>query len=70
MIGCFLDFYPDELVYSLLARYYDHAGYYVYRCAAEELFANPTCRPNPEFVNLYTDDAIKRSIESTNSGHP
>lgn len=58
MIGCFPDFYPDEIVYSLLARYYDHAGYLVYRCAAEELFVNPTCRPNPEFVNLYTADAL------------
>lgn len=58
MIGCFPDFYPDELVYSLLARYYDHTGYLVYRCAAEELFVNPTCRPNPEFVNLYTADAL------------
>ena len=58
MIGFFPKFYPDELVYSLLARYYDHAGYHVYRCAAEELFVNPACRPNPEFVNLYTDDAL------------
>lgn len=58
MIGFFPAFYPDELVYSLLARYYDHAGYLVYRCAAEELFANPSCRPNPEFLNLFTDDAL------------
>lgn len=59
MIGFFPDPYPDELVYSMLARYYDHAGYLVYRCAAEELFVNHTCRPNPEFVNLYTDDALR-----------
>ena len=58
MIGFFPHFYPDELVYSLLARYYDHTGYLVYRCAAEELFANSACRPNPAFINLYTDDAL------------
>ena len=27
MIGCFPDPYPDELVYSLLARYYAKSGY-------------------------------------------
>ena len=59
MIGFFPAIYPDELVYSLLARYYDQAGYHVYRCAAEELFVNPACRPNPEFINLYTDDALR-----------
>lgn len=58
MIGFFPNFYPDELVYSLLARYYDHSGYLTYRGVAEDLLDNATLRPNPEFLNRYTGEAL------------
>ena len=58
MIACFPEFYPNELLYSLLARYYDHSGHLTYRGAAADLLENTTHRPNPEFLNRYTDDAL------------
>ena len=36
MIGFMPDFYPDELVYSLLARYYQRSGYLAYIHAARD----------------------------------
>lgn len=54
MIVQFPEFYPDELVYSLLARYYTQSGYMRYTFAAEDLFQAKTVRPDPDFVNLYT----------------
>lgn len=51
MIVQFTSFYPDELVYSLLARYYVKSGYMRYTFAAQDLFASKTVRPNIEFVN-------------------
>ena len=38
MIGFFPEFYEDELLYSLLARYYIRSGYLNYVYAAEDLF--------------------------------
>lgn len=55
----FPSFYPDELVYSLLARYYQRSGYMRYVFAAEDLFQAKTVKPDIEFVNLYTDDALQ-----------
>lgn len=37
MIAQFPSFYPDELVYSILARYYTRTGYMRYIFAAEDL---------------------------------
>lgn len=54
MIGYFPEIYPDELIYSLLARFYVKAGYPYYWYAAEDLFQNKTVRPDIEFVNTYT----------------
>ena len=58
MISYFPDFYPDELVYSLLARYVAHSGYTNYIFAAEDLFHRRWGVPDIEFVNPYTDDAF------------
>ena len=41
MIAFFSDPYPDELVYSWLARFQLKAGYPGYIGAAEELFTSP-----------------------------
>ena len=58
MIACYPDFYEDELVYSLLARYFERTGYINYVSAAKDLFEKVNVRPDVEFVNKYTEDAI------------
>ena len=55
---CFPSPYPDELLYSLLARYYVKTGYTAYTFAAEELFQSKTIRPDMEFINAFTPDAF------------
>lgn len=62
MIAQFPDFFPDELVYSVLARYYMQSGYIRYTFAAEDLFQSKTVRPDIEFINLYTQDAMRMLI--------
>ena len=57
MIGFMPDFYPDELVYSLLARYYQRSGYLAYRYAAEELFMDPSARQDIYFLPRLTLEA-------------
>lgn len=58
MIAYFPEIYPDELLYSQLARYYVQSGYTAYRHAAEDLYINKTVRPNVEFLNKFSDDAL------------
>lgn len=50
--------YTDELLYSWFARYYIRSGYVSYRFVAEDLYVNPCTKPNPEFWNKLTDDAV------------
>lgn len=57
MMAWFPKIYPDELVYSLLARYYAHSGYTGYLSAAEELFAKPWVNPSVDFINTLTAEA-------------
>lgn len=59
MISYFPTPYPDELLYSQLARYYAKSGYMAYTYAAEELFTSKTVRPDMEFVNAFTPDALR-----------
>lgn len=59
MIAYFPAPYPDELLYSQLARYYIASGYMAYTFAAEELFQFRTVRPSLEFVNQFTPDALQ-----------
>lgn len=59
MIGYFPEIYPDELIYSLLARFYVKSGYLCYWYAAEDVFQNKTVRPDMEFVNAYTPTALQ-----------
>ena len=51
--------YPDELLYSQLARYYTKSGHMAYAFAAEELFASKTVRPDMDFINSYTPAAVQ-----------
>ena len=57
MISYFPQIYPDELLYSRLARYYYKSGYMAYIFAAEDLFTNRLVSPDIEFVNSYTQNA-------------
>lgn len=59
MIAYFPEIYPDELIYSLLARYYTKSGYPCYWYAAEDLFISKTVKPDIEFINKYTSAAIQ-----------
>lgn len=59
MIAYFPTIYPDELLYSQLARYYTKSGYMAYAFAAEDLFLSKTVRPDIEFVNAYTPAAVQ-----------
>lgn len=59
MIAFFPEIYPDELLYSLLARYHARSGYVRFTYAAADLFKNPSTHPDIEFINPYTDDTIK-----------
>lgn len=59
MIAYFPTIYPDELLYSQLARYYTKSGYMAYTFAAEELFISKTVRPDVEFLNTYTSATVE-----------
>ena len=64
MIGYFPDFYPDELVYSLLSRYHAENGYLGYISTAEDLFVNPWNLPDIDFLNLLSDDALMHMMRN------
>lgn len=51
MIAFFPEPYPDELVYSLLARYYVKAGYLAFQYAVEDLYIHKYTNPDVEFLN-------------------
>lgn len=59
MICYFPSIYPDELLYSQLARYYAKSGYLAYTFAAQDLYANKAVRPDIEFVNQFSPDALR-----------
>ncbi len=52
MITYFPDIYPDELVYSLLSRFYLQSGYLSYTYAAEDIYTYKQVRPDHEFINI------------------
>lgn len=64
MICCFPTVYSDELLYSWLARYYTRTGYIAYTYVAEELFTSKTGRPDVEFINTLTQDAVRMVTQS------
>ena len=59
MISYFPAIYPDELLYSQFARYYTKSGYMAYTYVAEELYVSKIVRPDMEFVNAFTPDALR-----------
>lgn len=51
MIPYFPDLYEDELVYSLLARFYQQCGYLSLRYAISDIYTYPNVRPDHYFIN-------------------
>ena len=58
MLGFFPQPYPDELLYSVLARYYVRSGYSNYVFAAEDLFQNRYVRPSFEYISPLNGEVI------------
>ena len=60
MIAFFPEAYPQEMLYSQLARYHSRSGYARYVFTAEDIFNHgKTVVPSIEFVNRYTEDAMQ-----------
>ena len=59
MIPFFPEPYPDELLYSLLARYYVKSGYLSFAYAVEDLYVHPYTRPDIEFINELRPEVLK-----------
>lgn len=57
MIGFLPEIYPDELVYSWLARYYCRTGYAAYIDAIADFYEKRTVRPDVEFINRLNKEA-------------
>ena len=55
----FPEIYPDELVYSLLARYYVKSGYLTLAYALEDLYVHKYTTPDTEFLNEFRPDVVK-----------
>ena len=65
MIAYFPTAYPDELLYSQLARYYTKSGYMAYTYAAEELYVSQIVQPDTlpllkEAIRQLQDDGTTR----------
>lgn len=59
MIGFMPEIYPDELIYSTLARYANRSGYLLNRAISEELFENSQIQPDILFLNRYKSEVIE-----------
>ncbi len=57
MIGFFPEIYPDELIYSWFARYYQRSGYSAYLDAIRDLYDREIIRPDVELINALSEDA-------------
>ena len=63
MISLFPSFYPDELLYSLLARYYVKTGYMALSYMIEELYVHKYTVPDIEFINEMKPEIVSRLTE-------
>lgn len=60
MIAFFPQIYPDELLYSQIARYHAHSGYSNLVFTMTDIYKNANLTlPSIEFVNQYTPDAMQ-----------
>ena len=60
MIGFFPEFYEDELLYSLLARYYVRSGYLNFVYAAQDLFQENMMTAEIEFISFLKETIWKQ----------
>lgn len=58
-IAYFPQIYPDELIYSVLARLYVHSGYPAYTFCAEDVFVNKRVRPDMELLNVMKPEILE-----------
>lgn len=65
MITFFPNFYPDELLYSLLSRYRLKSGYPAYIFAAEDLYENKLVKPDIEFLNPLKKEVLDILTKTT-----
>ena len=63
MLGFFPEPYPDELLYSVLARYYVRSGYSNYIFAADDLFQNRHVRPSFEYFPSLKYEVVSKLTE-------
>ena len=59
MPAFFPEVYPDELVYSLLARFYVKSGYLALTYALEDLYVHRYTTPDTEFLNEFRPDMVE-----------
>lgn len=59
MIAYFPVIYPDELLYSVVSRFYVKSGYENNSIAAKVIYKNPKALPDKEFCNTYTSELLK-----------
>ena len=59
-IAYFPEIYPDELMYSVLARYYVHSGYLYYKDAEHDLFYAKQGRVDKEFVKRLRPEIVEQ----------
>lgn len=64
-LGVFPQFYEDELVYSLFARYHVKRANISLRYTAEDLFGKQIVEIETEFLNKLTDDVISLLSKNT-----
>lgn len=62
MPAFFPEVYPDELVYSLLARFYVKSGYLALTYALEDLYIHRYTTPDTEFLNEFRPDMVETLI--------
>lgn len=66
MIAFFPKAYEDELLYSQISRYHQRSGYARFVFTETDIYKNGiTVHPSVEFVNKYTDDAMRWITKDT-----
>ena len=60
MLGIMPKAYPDELIYSVLARAYVADGYMIYREFAEDIFKDKRNEPSYEFTGNLKNDVLQQ----------
>lgn len=61
-IAYFPKIYPDELLYSFLARYYQHSAYPRYIFAVEDIYASTKVMPSTEFISELSEEFLEHLL--------